>query len=73
MFADTFHDSLTDAIAEVQRRRKDAEAEQLITRIVESPYGGFRVRSIPAEFIIDQMADFGIVTAPVASWSKLVA
>ncbi len=57
MFADTFHKTLSAAMAEVKRRRAQGRAELLITRIEESPYGGFRVRSFPAEFMIDDLAD----------------
>ena len=39
---------------------RKSHAEQLITRIEPSPYGGYRVRSVPAEFMIDSMVDMGI-------------
>ena len=73
MFADSFHPNLSSAIAEMQRRRKEADTEQLITRIEESPYGGFRVRSVPAEFVVDHLADVGVMSPSASAWSKLVA
>jgi hypothetical protein len=57
MFADSYHKTHSAALDEVQRRRDLARTEQLITRIEKSPYGGYRVRSVPAEFILDHFAD----------------
>ncbi len=57
MFADTFHDNKADAMKEVARRRGDPAARDLVTRVQESPYGGYRVRSMPADFYVDQIAD----------------
>jgi hypothetical protein len=73
MFADTFYRSLREAMAETQRRRSEAQSEQLITRVEQSPYGGYRVRSIPAEFVLDHMADHGSVPMPRSGRDKLVA
>jgi hypothetical protein len=57
MFSDTFHDTLADAMEEVARRRNDPQGKELVTRIDRSPYGGFRVRSMPADYFIDLLAD----------------
>lgn len=57
MFADTFHDRLSDAMTEAARRRADPSARDLVTQVGESPYGGYRVRSMPADFYVDQIAD----------------
>jgi hypothetical protein len=57
MFADTFHDHLADAMKEAARRRADPAARELVTRVDDSPYGGYRVRSVPADFYVDQIAD----------------
>jgi len=57
MFADAFHDSLADATKEAARRRTGLAARDLVTRIEKSPYGGYRVRSMPADFYVDQIAD----------------
>ncbi|EME69097.1 hypothetical protein H261_15230 [Paramagnetospirillum caucaseum] len=55
LFIDSFHDSLDEAVREAHRRK--AGGETTITTVVETPYGGWRVRSIPAEFAVDLMAD----------------
>ena len=57
MFPDSFHDNIADALEEVAKRRADPEGKNLITRVEPSGYGGFKVRSIPAEFYIDLLAD----------------
>lgn len=57
MFADSFHDKLADAMNEATRRRTDPAARDLVTKPEESPYGGYRVRSMPADFYVDQIAD----------------
>jgi hypothetical protein len=57
MFSDSFHTRLADAMKEASRRRADPKARDLITRVEESPYGGYRVRSMPADFYVDQIAD----------------
>jgi hypothetical protein len=57
MFPDSFHDNLADALEEVAKRRADPQSKDLITRVERSGYGGLRVRSLPAEFYIDLLAD----------------
>jgi hypothetical protein len=57
MFADTFHERLLEAMNEASRRRADPEGKGFVTRVERSPYGGYRVRSLPAEFYVDQIAD----------------
>ncbi len=57
MIKDAYFDRLRDALEEVRRRRTDPEAGDMITRFEESPYGGYRVRSMPADFLIDSMVD----------------
>lgn len=57
MFADTYHETLADAMKEASRRRSDPAGRDLVTKVDESPYGGFRVRSMPADFYVDQIAD----------------
>jgi hypothetical protein len=69
MFADSFCDTLTAAMAEVDRRRSQNRGEQMITRIEDSPYGGFRVRSFPAEFIVDSVSEPGAI--PLSRFSAL--
>jgi hypothetical protein len=57
MFADTFHDRIADAMAEAANRRADPRSSGMITRVETSAYGGYRVRSMPADFVVDQLAD----------------
>ena len=50
---DAFFGDFFEAHAEAQRRRKEFAGDEFITRIEKDPYGeGYRVRSIPAEFVI---------------------
>lgn len=55
LFLDTFHEDLDEAIKEAHRRKSGSEVT--ITSVEASPYGGWRVRSIPAEFAVDLMSD----------------
>jgi hypothetical protein len=57
MFADTFHKTMREAMDEVARRRADPQGKELVTRIDRSPYGGYRVRSMPADYYVDMLAD----------------
>ena len=57
MFVDTFHKTMREAMDEVARRRADPQGRELMTRIERSPYGGFRVRSMLADFFVDTIAD----------------
>jgi len=54
--ADAYFDDLKEAIEEARHRRA-RHTEGVITRVQRSPYGGYRVRSMPAEFVVDLMAD----------------
>ena len=54
-FKDFYCDTFDEAFAEV-RRRKSA-AEQIITRLDESPYGGYRVYSIPLDLFVDDLVE----------------
>jgi hypothetical protein len=57
MFADTFHKTKQEAMDEVARRRADPQGKELVTRVERSPYGGYRVRSMPADYYVDMLAD----------------
>jgi hypothetical protein len=61
MFVDTFHDTYAQAMEELERRRANPQGKDLITRIDTSPYGGFRVRSMPADLWIE-LATEGMVS-----------
>jgi hypothetical protein len=74
MFPDSFHDNLADALDEVAKRRADPQGKGLITRVEPSGYGGLRVRSLPAEFYIDLLADGPIPISGNATrrhWAEL--
>ncbi len=55
--SDTFHRTMTEAMEEASRRRANPVFKDFLTRVEPSPYGGFRVRSFPAELFIEQLAD----------------
>lgn len=57
MFADTFHKTLRDAMEEAGRRRTSPDGGSYLTNVEPSPYGGFRVRSMPAELYVDQLIE----------------
>ena len=48
--------TLDDALKEVAKRRA-GKAEGVITRYEPSPYGGYRVYSIDAEILVDDLTD----------------
>jgi hypothetical protein len=48
---------MSEALAETARRKADGCAKDMLARIEPSRYGGFRVRSTPADLYIDQMTD----------------
>lgn len=55
--SDTFHATMAEAMEEASRRRANPVFKDFLTRVEPSPYGGFRVRSFPAELFVDQLAD----------------
>ena len=57
MFSDTFHKTMEEALEEIARRRSDPQGKEMVTRVARSPYGGFRVRSVPADYYVDLLAD----------------
>ena len=57
MFADTFHTTLREAMEEAGQRRSSSDGGSYLTNVERSPYGGFRVRSIPAELYVDQLIE----------------
>lgn len=54
-FRDFHCDTLEKAFAELHRRKGIAEG--VITRLEESPYGGYRVYSVPVDVFIDDLVD----------------
>jgi hypothetical protein len=61
MLPDSFHETMPDAMRELERRRKVAGERDCISRIEPSPYGGYRVRSIPVDFLVDMATDWGMM------------
>ena len=54
MIADSYHETWSEAEEERRRRRADPGLTRTITRILKSPYGGYRVRSTPVELDIER-------------------
>ena len=54
-FRDFHCDTIEEAFAELRRRKTTAQG--IITRLEESPYGGYRVFSVPVELFVDDLAD----------------
>lgn len=53
---DTFHDTMQEAMEE-RRRRKAEGTGAYVVRIDPSGHGGYRVRSIPTELFVDEIAE----------------
>ena len=58
IFPDVHFDNYADAYAEARRRRLDVSSgEAIITRIEDSPYGGYKVWSMPLEVYADLLSE----------------
>jgi len=57
MFPDSFHTTMQEAMDEIARRRAAPQGKEIVTRIESSPYGGYRVRSVPADLYVDMLAE----------------
>ena len=58
MIADAYFDSFIDAHAELQKRNSSQAIDVgMITRVVESPYSGYRVWSMPADVYVDLLTE----------------
>ena len=58
----SYFDTLEDARREAHdRRRRSVEEDGLIFRVEPSPYGGFVVRSLPVEFMIEWNNGLGLM------------
>ncbi len=53
----SFHTTLSAALRESARRRSFPDSAEMIVRVEPSPYGGYRVSAMPADFYVDQLAD----------------
>ena len=59
-YGDVYCQTLDEVMKEVARRRKARGTDSddaLITKYEKSPYGGYRVYSIPADLIVDDLVD----------------
>ena len=52
VFFETYHEALREA-----QRRKTTLVDPMITRIEESPYGGYRVWSMPTDVYVDLLSE----------------
>ena len=62
-------DTFREAVAEVERRAASPEAADAVSRIVESPFGGYRVFTVSRSMALEvftAMAEHGIVPLPEA-------
>ena len=65
MFPDAYFDAYANAYAELERRRSLANSDEaVISRIEDSPYGGFKVWSMPAEVYADLLSEI-LSTGPI--------
>lgn len=54
---DVYCRSLDEAMKETARRKRDAPAAGVIVSFEKSPYGGYRVYSVPADTVVDDLVD----------------
>lgn len=54
---DACFDTQDDALDEVRRRRSDPDKADMIVRCEQTGYGNWLVRSIPADLIVEALAD----------------
>lgn len=67
LIADSYHDTRQEAFEEASRRKASPVAPDAVTRIDESPYGGFRVYTVSLRVAMEvfaDMAESGVVPAP---------
>ena len=68
---DSYHDTRQEAFEEASRRRASPVAPDAVTRIGESPYGGYRVYTVPFSLALEvfmDMAESGV--SPEASGAR---
>ena len=54
---DVYCKTFDEAVREMGRRKRDAHAHGMIVSFEESPYGGYRVYSVPADTVVDDLVD----------------
>ena len=60
MLANAYVKTLDEALAEINRRRGLPEGKDMMHRYASSPYGGYVVRSMSPEFLLDFALDDGL-------------
>ena len=55
--SEAYYDTQEEALEEVRRRRSSVGDDALLTRCERTGYGNWRVVSVPAEFVVDTVAD----------------
>ena len=71
LIADSYHDTRQEAFEEASRRKASPVAPDAVTRIDESPYGGYRVYTVSfslAMEVFTDMAESGVF--PEASGAR---
>lgn len=67
LIADSYHDTRREAFEEASRRKAAPVAPDAVTRIEESPYGGYRVYTVSlsvAMEVFTDMAESGVFPTP---------
>ena len=64
---DHYCETLEEAVAEVERRRASGDLGDSVTRMVESPFGGFRVFTVSRTMAVElftALAEQGVAALP---------
>ncbi len=67
LIADSHHDTRQEAFEEASRRKASPVAPDAVTRIDESPYGGYRVYTVSLSLameVFSDMAESGVLPEP---------
>lgn len=67
LIADSYHDTMQEALQEASRRKASPVAPDAVTRIDESPYGGYRVYTVSLSLameVFSDMAESGVLPGP---------
>lgn len=55
--ATAYFDSREEALQEVRRRKAEPNDDNILVRYERTGYGNWRVYSVPADFVVDSIAD----------------
>lgn len=55
--SEAYYETQEEALEEVRRRRSSGGDDAMLVRCERTGYGNWRVVSIPAEFVVDTVAD----------------